>query len=366
MSWASLRAAYPVLERTAYLNAGTFGPLARATVDAVAAALRDDLKRGRSGRDYFESLLAARERVRALFAAEIGVEPELVALTRSTTDGCNIAVAGLDLSPDDEVVTTDAEHFGLLGALAVSPARVRAARVRDLPSERVLDAILAEVGPRTRLVALQHVSWVTGARMPVEELKRASGVPVLVDGAQAVGAVPVDAARLDLYAFSGQKWLCCPDGTGALYVRDPERLAVRFPTYFSQTAFEPDGTFVPRAGAARFDDGWLAPGVLAGIEAALGVHPEGDGRFERAREMAERCREALLEAGEDVVTEPRQATLVAWRARGDPAELVVRLEDAGVIVRFLPGTGLVRASCGYWTSEEDIERLLEALAVNGA
>jgi L-cysteine/cystine lyase len=366
VSWAEVRAAYPVLERTAYLNAGTFGPLARATADALATAQRDDLERGRSGRDYFESILAARERVRALLAAQIGVEADRVALTRSTTDGCNIAVAGLDLGPADEVVTTDSEHFGLLGALAVSPARVRVARVRDLPAVRVLDAILAEVGPRTRLVALQQVSWVTGARMPVEELKQAVEVPVLVDGAQAVGAIRVDVAELDLYAFSGQKWLCCPDGTGALYVRDPARLAVRFPTYFSQTAFDPDGTFVLRAGAARFDDGWLASGVLAGIEAALGVHAEAEGRFERARELAERCREALLAAGEDVVTEPGQGTLVAWRARREPAELVARLEDAGVIVRFLPGTGLVRASCGYWTSEDDIARLGEALAGNRA
>jgi L-cysteine/cystine lyase len=364
VSWASARAAYPVLERTAYLNAGTFGPLARATVDALAAASRADLERGRSGRDYFESMLAARARVRALFAAEIGVEAERVALTRSTTDGCNIVLAGLDLGPDDEVVTTDAEHFGLLGALAVSPARVRVARVRDLPSERVVGAILAEVGSHTRLVALQHVSWVTGARMPVEEVRRAVEVPVLVDGAQAVGAIRVDAALFDFYALSGQKWLCGPDGTGALYVRDPERLAVRSPTYFGQTAYEPDGTFVARPGAARFDDGWLAPGVLAGIEAAFGVHAEAEGRFERARELTERCREALVEAGEDAVTEPGQGTLVAWRCRGEPAELVAGLEDAGVIVRFLPGTGLVRVSCGYWTSEDDIARLVEALAVN--
>jgi L-cysteine/cystine lyase len=158
---------------------------------------------------------------------------------------------------------------------------------------------------------------------------------------------------------SGQKWLCCPDSTGALYVRDPESLAVRFPSYFSQAAFDPDGTFVPKEGALRFDNSWLAPGLLAGIEAALGVHPTG--ALERARELAARCRHALVEAGQDVVTEPDQATLVSWRCRGEPAELVSRLEEAGVIVRFLPGTGLLRASVGYWNDESDIARLVAAI-----
>src|SRR5581483_3088560 len=175
----------PVLERLAYLNAGSTGPLARATVEAMRSREEADLEQGRGGRPYIDELLALRERVRAGLAGVIRVEPTNVALTTSTTGSCQIVVAGLDLTADDEVVTTDSEHFGLLGPLHASAARIRVARVRDLPPEQALDAILAEVSPRTRLVALSHVSWLTGNLFPIEELRETAGVPLLVDGAQA-------------------------------------------------------------------------------------------------------------------------------------------------------------------------------------
>ena len=77
--------------------------------------------------------------------------------------------------------------------------------------------------------------------------------------------------------------------------------------------------------------------------------------------MAERCRELVSERAE-LVTEPGQATLVTWKARDEAAEDVVkRLEERGVIVRNFPGFDLVRASCGFWTSEEDLERLADGL-----
>ena len=346
-----MRAAYPVLERYAYLNAGSTGPLARATVEAIEGGRRRDLAEGRGGPRYFEEMLAARERVRAALAAEIGVSAGNVALTSSTTAGCNIVLAGLGLGPEDEVVTTDAEHFGLLGALHVSGARVVVA-----PPEP--ERLLAAVTPRTRLIAVSHVLWTTGRVLPVRELKEQSGLPVLVDGAQSVGAIPVDAAGCDWYTVSAQKWLCGPDPSGALYVADPDALPVALPTYFAQAAYEPDGAFEPKAGAARFDSGWIDPPSLAGLEAALAVHPEW--RFVRAAELAARCRE-LLAGRYEVVTEPGQATLVAFRwTESDPAEAAKQAYAHGVVIRDIPGTGLLRVSCGYWNDEGDLERLLDA------
>jgi L-cysteine/cystine lyase len=358
MTYEEARTAFPVLERFAYLNAGTLGPLSRATIDAMEARNRFDHEHGRGGKRWYDSIFALRARVREKLAATIGAPADRLALTSSTTDGCNIVVAGFGLRPGDDVVTTDSEHPGLLLPLHASGATVRVADVTTRPTSEALEAILARVTARTRLLALSHVLWTTGQVMPLHELKRETGLPILVDGAQSVGAIPVDVGNLDFYTVSCQKWPCGPEPTGALYVRDPEGLRVALPTYFSQSSLEPDGSFVPKAGALRFDFGWIATPALAGLEAALDGAPGW--RFERARELASQCRAALRASGHEVISDG-EATLVPFVAPGDPAEDAARLYDEGVIVRDLPGTGWLRASCGWWNDESDIERLVNAL-----
>jgi L-cysteine/cystine lyase len=352
------RAEFPVLQRLAYLNAGTNGPIARSTVEAMIKQERADLETGRGGKAYFDRASELRDEVRRKLAAVIGVAEDNVALATSTTNGCNIVLAGLGLGPDDEIVTTDGEHFGLLGSLAASPARVRVAAVRQLPPEQALDVLLREVGPKTRLLALSHVCWMSGNRFPVAELKETTGLPILVDGAQSAGAIPLDVSAFDFYAASCQKWLCGPDTTGVLYVASPEALGIAAPSYLAQKRYEPSGEFEPRAGAPRFDPGWTAPPTLAGLSAALDLAPEG--RFERAAETAARCRDLLSERFV-VITAPGQGTLISFRAEGDSAQVVARLYEQDVIVRDVPEQGWIRVSCGWWTSDSDLERLMQAL-----
>jgi L-cysteine/cystine lyase len=348
---AAARARFPVLEHVAYLNAGSFGPLARSTLDVMREEQDRDLVEGRSGLPYFSGALDLRAEVRARLAALVRVDPANVALTTSTTEACSIVVSGLDLGAGDEVVTTTDEHFGLLGSLGASGARVVV-----VPPDP--DRILAAVSDRTRLIAVSHVLWTTGAVLPVRELRTASGVPVLVDGAQSVGAVDVDATGIDFTTISGQKWLCGPDATGALVVAEPERLRVASPSYFSQVSFEADGVFVPRDGAPRFERSWWSRASLRGFMAALTERP--DWGFERALAMTRRCRDLL--DGHVEIVDGGPSTLVAFRLpHGDPAALVERLHDVGVRVRELPGRGLVRASVGWWTSDDDLDRLVAGI-----
>jgi L-cysteine/cystine lyase len=352
VTFSEARALFPVLDSVAYLNAGTFGPLPRPVAQALAAGIEHDLAYGRVGKPYFEQTLALRAEARAALARLVGAEPEQLGLTASTSEGCAIVLRGLGLTADDEIVTTTDEHFGLLGPLGASPARVVV-----VPPEP--ERIASAVTPRTRLIATSRVLWTTGATLPLRELREQTGVPVLADGAQSVGAIPDDAHGLDFLTISGQKWLCGPDATGALLVREPDRLALVSPSYFAQTAYGPDGGFEPQPGARRFEAGWWSPGTLRAMLAALALRP--DWWFERAKEAAERCKRLLGERFE-LIAPDAGSTLVSFRVDADDtAALVERLRERQVAVRDIPGRGIVRVSCGWWTSDDDLDRLVVAL-----
>ena len=365
MNLESLRAEFPILEDCAYLNAGTFGPLPHRSVAAQIAQLEREREKGRAGMRYYTRMGELRQAARLGIADAIGADASDIALTRSTGEGCAIVVNGLGLSPGDEVVTTDIEHYGLLGPLAMSGATLRLARIRDKPANEAAAAISDLVGPRTCLIALSHVAWSTGQVLPVEELTTL-GVPLLVDGAQSAGAIPVDAAKLgcDFYTVSGQKWLLGPDATGGLYVRADQvaELASTVPSYFGRTDHDEFGSATFVDGAARFEPGALPLPSLAALVESLQLQSDvGEERFTRARAQAERCRRLLSERGIDVLTEPNQATLVAFRVPEPGANVVDRLAEAGVLIREIPELGWLRASVGFWTSDEELGRLSEAL-----
>ena len=352
MTFEEARSLFPVLESVAYLNAGTFGPLARPVAEALECGIERDLEHGRTGKSAFEETLALREELREAFARLVGAEPDVVALTTSTTDGCGIVLRGLGLDADDEIVTTTDEHFGLLGPVAASGARVVV-----VPPDP--DRIAAAVTPRTRLIATSRVLWTTGAVLPLRELREQCGVPVLVDGAQSVGAIPDDVSGLDYLTISGQKWLCGPDSTGALVVQDPDSLELVSPGYFSQRSHDPDGSFDPHPGGRRFDSGWWSNGTVRAMLAALALRP--DWWAERSAAATATCRR-LLSPVVDLVEPLTSSSLVSFHvASAEAPALVERLREAGVDVREIPRRGLVRASCGWWTSDEDLERLAAGL-----
>ena len=355
MDAAALRAEFPVLERLAYLNSGTQGPVPRRGAEAATAEVERECAEGRGGAPHFEHLIGLGEGLRARLAALHGCEPDEIALTGSTTDGMNAVLSALDLGPGDEVLTSDEEHPGLLGPLAAGRER-RGYEVRVAPFAEIANAI----GPRTKLVACSHVSWVNGQVVDTAALAAADPL-VLLDGAQGLGAVPVDDLGCDFYGAAGQKWLCGPDGTGSLYVRGDlcDELPAPWASYMTLNDPASPLESAPKAGARRFDLGFSAP-LWAWSLAAIEVLGSAgwDAVHERGPALAGRLAGELAERGVEVAPRGR-STLVAWRSDDATAESA-RLRAAGVVVREIPGRGLVRAAVGAWSDEDDLARLLAA------
>ena len=268
-------------------------------------------------------------------------------------------LAALELAPGDEVLTSDEEHPGLQGPLAAARAQ-RGITVRAVPFALIADAIT----PSTRLVACSHVSWVSGRLVP--DLSAAGDIPVLLDGAQGVGAVPIDVTALGcaFYAGSGQKWLCGPVGSGMLWVvaatgasgcprpgRRTSTSPTPAPAWTHPRTRAPRATTPPRRASRR------SPPPIAALDVLGGAG--WDAVHERAATLADELATALEQRGREVAPRDR-TTLVAW-TDPEPAATRELLAEAGVLIRDLPGTGLLRASVGAWNDASDIDRLLTAL-----
>lgn len=361
MDAAKFRSRFPVLEKRAYLNTGSDGPIPRRSVEAAREQLESELVEGRSGSAHAIALGQMAEDLRRRLASLLGADVDQVALTGSTTDGVNAVLNGFPFDRGDEVLTTDEEHPGLLAPLGALRKR-RGVDIRTAPFDDVANA----VSSRTRLIAVSHVSWLRGALVAIDDL-RSTGVPLLLDGAQALGAIPVDVDALgcDFYAAAGQKWLCGPDRTGVLYVKRErvDELGVPWPGFMTLAEVTRPLELVPAPGARRFDSGMIASTLVAGSLGSLDVLAEAGWPwiFERGPRLAGLLRERLTAEGVEVLT--GVTTLVSWRPRGvsdmeGAVAVVQKLEERDVVVRAFPGKPWIRASVGAWNSEDDLDRLL--------
>ena len=365
MSFKDARREFPVLERYAYLNTGTFGPLLQRGLDALTEAARGEITEGRCQPSYYDQLTKLRDSVRASLCRLIGAKPHEVALTSSTTNGCHVVMGGLGLGPDDEIVATDIEHHTFVTGLRTSGAKVRIARIQDVPVGEELDPIAKEVGPKTKLIGLSHVSWMDGRVLPVAEISRL-GPPVFVDGAQSVAAVPTDVASLgcDFLTFPGQKWALGPDATGGVYIREDwhERLKVALPSFYGHEPWQGQEIDIPLTGAQRFEPTGIPLPMLSAMDVSLNFATGlGEGRFEYAGRLARDTLATLAEKFE-VAGASGQSTLLSFDPGDNADEVYQSLSEKNVVVRTVPPRNWVRVSVGFWNSSEDVDRLMEALS----
>lgn len=382
---AAVREAIPALSAGIYLNTGSVGPLPAETAAAMADMAAYERDVGRAHTDYFAESLARMAEARAGVAAVLGTDVASVALTHSTTDGMNAATLLPDWRAGGRAVTTASEHAGGVGPLyalrdrfGVDLAFVEAGEDGD--DERTIAAFDAAITPDTRLVSISHVLWTTGAVLPVAriaELAHSRGALVVVDGAQAAGAIPfrLDDLGVDLYAVSAQKWLLGPEGMGALVV-DPSifgRVTPALGGWYSFECIDSTGDAAWWGDGRRFEaSGYHRPSIV-GMARSIGWLSMYVGLdFVHRRGMATAALAARRLAairGVTVLTPlDRMATLVAFRIAGWEAQAALDELGARVfaIARTIPSLDAIRISVGFFTSDEELERLAGAVELLAA
>lgn len=378
----ALREALPATAAGIYLNTGTCGPLPRETAHAMAEAEAWELRTGRADRNYYEDLLERRAEARAAVAAVLGTGPNRIALTHATTDGMNIAAWAVDWREGDRVVTTSLEHPGLLGPLrALRDRRGVELSIAEIgmggDSAEVLAALDRAIVPGTRLVALSHVMWATGARLPIREiveLAHARGALVAVDGAQSAGAIHLNVEELgpDFYSISAQKWLLGPEGMGAVYcaesVMDRPRLAFSGWASFELMDLAAAGDLWPDA--RRFEiAGFHQPSVLGFARSAawLSMYVGLPWIYGRIARLAEATAAMLGEvSGVEVLTPSGGSSgLITFRIGGWKAAVALReLEQRTLcIARTIPALDAIRISVGFFNTEGEFRRFRDGVAL---
>jgi L-cysteine/cystine lyase len=382
---AAVRMALPALAAGIYLNTGSVGPLPAETAAAMAEAEVRERDVGRAHPDDFDDFLQRMAEARAGVAAVLGADVGSVALTHATTDGMNAATLLPDWRRGGRAVTTAHEHAGGTGPLIALRDRFGidltvVTAGDDGDDDRTLGAFDAAITPDTRLVSISHVTYTTGAVMPVAriaELAHARGALVVVDGAQAAGAIPtrMDELGVDLYAVAAQKWLLGPEGMGALYV-DPSRIGDLVPAFggwFSFERIDDVGDATWWSDARRFEaSGYHHPSVV-GMARSIGwlsmyvgldyVHRRGT-----ATAAATASRLAGIPGVTVLTPSHAMATLVTFRVAGWPAGAALHELESRVfaIARTIESLDALRISVGFFTSDDEIERFADAVALLAA
>lgn len=372
---------FPISAECAYLNAATQGPLPNSTCRAIEqAAMRAQFPD--TPRAHVDQPVADLARARLASLLDIGEDD--LAFTPNTTHGLNVCAHGIDWRPGDNVVLPEREFPSLMRVWL--QLRSIGVEVRCVPWQGdgpSVDALMAAVDSRTRVVSCSAVAWDSGYRIDLEALGRRcaqAGCLLVVDGIQAVGAVELNPQSLQVSAlsFHGYKWLLSGFGCGALYVA-PSAIDQIRPHFVGEQSFagdaEPSDT--PAAwqpGARRYTVGGANSLGLAALAASLAlIERVGLGAIDaHNRALGQLLVDGLQRHAPGIrlvsPADPAQRAAIVVFTLGDRARdeaLVRRLGEQGVMVALRPRG--VRVSPHLYNTAAEIERLLHAIrpAIDG-
>lgn len=363
---------FPVTRSSIYMNHAAVAPISRRVRNAMVGLVDDVYQFGAAHWDrWMEAYSAARNSAARLLNAY----PREIAFTKNTSDGISTFANGLDWHDGDEVVSIDAEFPGNYYPWQLLEQKgVKLRLVREIEGRISLDAVEQLIGPRTRVVAVSFVQYLSGYRLDLEklgELCHNRSVLLFVDAIQGLGAFPLDVKRARISGLSadGHKWMLGPEGLGLFFLRADLLERVR-PTTLGWLNFRGWMNFEARDcawrdDARRFECGTPNTVGIYGLGAAIdfllevGIEPIA----EHILDLTDHLRLGLQAAGHLVfgpLSRDECSGIVSFVPRQSASEDVVRLLRS-LRIEVAARGGKVRVSPHFYNTHEEIDRLLELL-----
>lgn len=370
---SSVREDFPIASTQTYLNSAAIHPMSVPASRALADHVQFRLKGAGEGRmDFGEE---QQKDLKRRFAQLVGAKAEEIAFVQNTSDGENIVVMGMDLARRGGNVVLDELHFEtslyMYKSLEAKGLELRVVKHRNWAID--INDMARAVDKNTRLVSMALVSNVNGylhdARA-VSDLAHAHGAYVFADMVQAAGAVPIDvrAMGIDFGSTATYKWLMGERGFGFLYVREDLQNTVVPTTRYGHrqiARFDRVGiTWEPLPGAARYETGTF-PNALALCAHTSLQYIEKLGLTNiraHARQLTDRLQKELPAIGYPSVTPKGTETPIVAFALKDVAATQKKLRDARVTATIIEGEQRLRLAVSVFNTQQDIDRLLAALA----
>lgn len=387
-----LRELCPALANKTYFNYGGQGPLPTPSLDAITTSWKRIQELGPFTTDIWPYISAEVNSTRGRLARLCNVPAHRIALSENVTTGCVLPLWGLPLDDGDHILISDCEHPGVVAACH-ELARRRQLQVHTLPVKQcrlgsdnqahtdheVLAALDEQLTSKTRIVVLSHLLWNTGQQMPIAavaaQLQQHPAQPfLLVDAAQSVGQIPVAeaAAAADIYAFTGHKWACGPEGLGGVAISE-RVLSDAHPTVIGWRSLQDETRAVAddpdpfHHDSRRFEVATSCVPLMAGLRCSLELldqeGSDGD-RLTHIRILSEQLWRELrsIPGVSPLLDGPPPAGLVSFQMHPEatgatPAEVVKALGGQQLWIRDLADPICLRACTHICTSENDIAKL---------
>jgi len=371
------RREFPYLQGKAYFNYGGQGTMPRSAIASLYKAHDHFQELGPFSSAANAWIVEEGNLTRSAIAKELGTTSDTITLTEDVSVGCNIALWGIDWKPGDHILITDCEHQGIVAAVRELQRRfdleVSVCPLLNTLNSGEPSAIVEQfLQPNTRLFVVSHILWNTGQVLPLKEMVdvcHARSVQVLVDAAQSVGVLPLNLTELqaDFYVFTGHKWWCGAAGAGGLYVR-PEARESLSPTFIGWRSVITDASGNPdrfQPDGRRYEIATSAIPLYAALRSAIEFHtPFAQDRYRMICDRSAYLWQRLTKLSnlQCLKQSAPEAGLISFRlADGKHSQLVQSLEDKSIFLRVILNPECVRACVHYFTTENEIDLLINAI-----